>query len=375
MPRDSDVLDRPTAGRATASWWRDRRAVVLGLSVLGIVLAINAPSMMPNAYILSAAIVILNFAVTATGWNFMGGFTGYISFGHAAYFGLGAYGTGLLVLKADVPHLAAWPLAIVLVAALSVPVGIAGLKVRDSSFVIVSIALVLIMLLIFQSWSSLTGGSYGLVVSRPFPDLLRPEHHLVFYYLFLGLLVVTMTVWWLIDRSAFGLGLKAIREDEDKAQALGVWTFGYKLIAYVLSATFVAASGGLYALWFGDLDPVFQFSILVGAYMVLMALVGGVRHLFGPLLGAVLVGVALEYFKLEFGETQFHLVATGLLLALVVLFMPDGVIPAVRNLVTLRTRRGETSIRELTAEELAQERVELATAAAVTAPDPQEVRQ
>ena len=96
----------------------------------------------------------------------------------------------------------------------------------------------------------------------------------------------------------------------------------------MVSAVFTALAGGLYALWFGDLDPIFQFSILTGSYMVLMALLGGVRNLFGPLLGALIVGSALEYFKVEFGNTPLHLVATGLLLGLVVMFMPDGVLPA-----------------------------------------------
>ena len=110
------------------------------------------------------------------------------------------------------------------------------------------------------------------------------------------------------------MGLKAIREDEDKAQALGVPTFTYKLVAFVVSAFFTALAGGLYALWFGFLDPIFQFSILVGSYMVLMSLLGGIRSLFGPLLGAVIVGYAVEYFKNQYGDTQFHLVAMGLLL-------------------------------------------------------------
>ena len=117
----------------------------------------------------------------------------------------------------------------------------------------------------------------------------------------------------------------------------------------MVSSVVTALGGGLYALWFGDLDPIFQFSILIGAYMVLMALLGGVRHLLGPLLGAV--GVAIEYFKLEFGDTQFHLVATGLLLGIVVLFMPDGVIPAIKNLLD-RFKPQESSIREMTAADL-----------------------
>lgn len=318
---------------------------------VGAVLLLAVPFMAPNAYILSASVVVLSYAVLATSWNVVGGFTGYISLGHAAWFGLGAYGTGLLIARAGVPSFLALALAGVIVAAIAVPVGIAALRVRGASFVIVSIALVLVLLLVFQSWGDFTGGSNGLVVPRPFPDLRRPEHHLVFYYLFAALLAAVLAVWWAFDRSRFGLALKAVREDEDKAQALGVPTFAYKLAAYVVSALFTGLGGGLYALWFGDLDPIFQFSILVGSYMVLMALLGGVRHLFGPLLGAVVVGTAIEYFKIQFGDTQFHLVATGVLLAVVVLFMPDGVIPAVRGLLE-RFRPQQTSIREVTAAEL-----------------------
>ena len=123
---------------------------------------------------------------------------------------------------------------------------------------------------------------------RPFgEDVLRPEQHERFFYLHVGLVVVALLVWWLIDRSRFGTGLKAIREDEDKAQALGVPTFDYKLAVFVISAFFTALAGGMYALWFGYLDPIFQFSILIGSYMVLMSLLGGIRSLFGPVLGAV----------------------------------------------------------------------------------------
>src|SRR5699024_313498 len=113
--------------------------------------------------------------------------------------------------------------AAVLVAALitavvAVPVGFAALRVRGASFVIVTIALVLVLQLIFQAWGSVTGGSDGLSVPRPFPDMLRPEHHQVFYYVFVGLLALFLVLWTLIDHSRFGSALKGIREDEDKAQ-------------------------------------------------------------------------------------------------------------------------------------------------------------
>jgi branched-chain amino acid transport system permease protein len=323
----------------------------LAALLIGAAALLSFPMWSPNPYITSAGIVVLSYAVLSTSWNFVGGFTGYMSLGHAAWFGLGAYGTGLLITRAGVPSFLALGLACVIVAVLAVPIGIAALRVRGASFVIVSIALVLVLLLVFQSWREFTGGSDGLVVPRPFPDLLRPEHHVVFFYLFAVLLAVALLAWWTIDRSRFGLGLKAIREDEDKAQSLGVPTFAYKLVAFVVSAIFTALGGGMYALWFGDLDPIFQFSILIGSYMVLMALLGGVRNLFGPVLGAFVVGTAIEYFKVSYGDTQFHLIATGLLLGVVVLFMPDGVIPAVAGLLA-RFRPQQGSIREMTAAQL-----------------------
>jgi branched-chain amino acid transport system permease protein len=333
-------------------------ALLKGAAILVLAVAVlSFPGLAPNPYIVSAGIVVLNYAVLATSWNFVGGLTGYISLGHGALAGLGGYGTGLLIAKAGLPSFLALVVAALLVAVLAVPIGMAALRVRGASFVIVSIALVLILLLVFQSWASFTGGSRGLVVPRPFPGLLRPEHHRVFYFLYAGLLALALLTWWLIDRSRFGLGLKAIREDEDKAEALGTPTFTYKLIVFVVSAAFTALAGGLYALWFGDLDPVFQFSILTGSYMVLMALLGGVRNLFGPFIGALIVGTALEYFKGSFGNTPLHLVATGLLLALVVLFMPDGVLPAIGALVQRFGRSTQSSIREVTAGDLREQRL------------------
>ncbi len=128
-------------------------------------------------------------------------------------------------------------------------------------------------------------------------------------------------------------------------------TFRYKLVVFVISAFFTSLAGGLYALWFGNLDPVFQFSILTGSYMVLMSLFGGIRSLVGPVVGAVVVGYAMEVFKAQYGDSQFHLVALGLLLAVVVLFMPEGVVPALLGVVH-RFRPAATSIREESAAEL-----------------------
>lgn len=346
MPSASETAAPAPTGRALS--------VAKAVGVLAVVLAILAfPSLSPGPFITSVGVVVMSYAVLATSWNFVGGFTGYISLGHAAYSGLGGYATALLILREDVNPWLALLLGALIVALIAVPVGIASLRVRGASFVIVSISFVLILLLVFQSWGSFTGGSNGLRLPRPFAsDVLRPEQHERFFYLHAALLGVALLVWWLIDRSRFGTGLKAVREDEDKAQSLGVPTFSYKLVAFLLSAFFTALGGGMYALWFGFLDPIFQFSILIGAYMVLMSLLGGIRNVFGPLLGAVIVGVSVEFFKAEYGDTQFHLVATAVLLGVVVLFMPDGILPAVSSLLS-RFGPQASSIREMTAEQLA----------------------
>ncbi|MBE1585744.1 branched-chain amino acid ABC transporter permease [Nonomuraea angiospora] len=320
-----------------------------GIPLLVACLALAYPWLVPNYYLVYAGALTVMYAAMSTSWNLLGGFTGYVSLGHSAFFGLGAYGTGLLIVRLGVPWVAALLVSAVAVTVFAVFVGVAAVRVRGASFVIVSIALVSMMNLVVQGWRSLTGGSTGLQVPSPFPDLHRGQTHIVFFYLFLALLGLALLSWWYVSRSRFGAGLRAIREDEDKAESLGVPTGAYKVTAFALSALFVSLAGGLYAVWFGSLDPIFVFSILIGSYMVLMSLLGGVRHLFGPLLGALIVAPAGEYFLIALGETQIHLTATGLLLVLVVLFMPDGI------LARFTRRRAGPSIPDETAEQRLQE--------------------
>lgn len=278
-----------------------------------------------------AGVLTVMYAALSTSWNLVGGFTGYVSLGHAAFFGLGAYGTGLAVTDLDLPHAAALALSMVGAIVFAAVVGLAAVRVRGASFVIVTIALVAMMSLIAQEARDLTGGSSGMRVPPLSESLDRGSNHVLFFNLFAALLGVVLLTWWFVDRSRFGAGLKAIREDEDKAESLGVPTTAYKVAAFALSAGFTALAGGLYGIWFGNLDPIFVFSIILGANMVLMALFGGVRHLFGPTLGALIIVPASEYFLNQHGETQLHVVLSGALLAAVVLFMPDGIIPAVRS--------------------------------------------
>ena len=355
MPNASSTLPLATERkRLLPSWLSGPRGSLIGIGIVVLIMLLW-PSISPNPYMTSAGVLILSYATFATAWSFMGSFTGYISLGHIAFYGLGAYGTALLVMHTPVPSFGAVVLAAVGTAVIAIPVGFAALRLRGASFVIVTIALILVLQLVFQAWSTVTGGSDGLTVPRPFPDMLRPQHHETFYYIFLGLLAVLLLAWTFINHSRFGSALKGIREDEDKASSLGSPIGSLKLVAFVLSAFGVGIVGGLYALWFGDLDPLYQFDVVLSVQIVLMVLLGGLRFLFGPLLGALLVGAGQEYFLLSFGQSQFHLVATGLLLALVVLFLPDGVLTGFQQLVN-KFRPQSTSIREVSAEDLQKQR-------------------
>ena len=311
------------------------RRLVIGLFAVAFLLY---PILVDNAYYRYVGVLLLMGMATATAWNVMGGFTGYISLGHSAFFGLGAYVLGLAVTKGGVSHWLMLPLAGLAVAVFALVIGYVSVQARGASFVIVTIALVYILNLMAQGWRDLTGGSAGLSIPQPF-DLPRADRHLIYYYIFFGLFIVCIVCWWTISRSKFGMGLRAIREDEDKAEAMGVPTTLFKVVAFAVSAGLTGVAGGLYAMWFGFIDPIFVFAVIVGADMVLMAMLGGIRHLYGPALGALVVVPSSQVFLVEFGSTQIHLVAAGVLLAAVVLLMPEGIIPMARN---LRERRRQT---------------------------------
>ncbi|HUH07593.1 MAG TPA: branched-chain amino acid ABC transporter permease, partial [Egibacteraceae bacterium] len=257
------------------------------------------------------------------------------------FFGVGAYFTGLTAVRFGISPFVTALAAGLFVAVLAAGLGCVALRVRGASFVIVTLALVYIGGLTAQAWRGLTGGSTGFTVPSPPSTALGP--HLLFYYVFLALFLVILALTWWLRRSKFGLGLVAIREDEDKAEMLGINTMLYKLVAFTLSATFVGVGGGLYGHWRLILYPVFVFSIVFGVSMILSSLLGGLRSLWGPALGALLF-IPGSYYLLT-SHPQIHVLLTGALLGAVVLFLPDGIIPSVRQRLS-RFGAQEASIRD-----------------------------
>jgi ABC-type branched-subunit amino acid transport system ATPase component/ABC-type branched-subunit amino acid transport system permease subunit len=304
--------------------WLRRAAIALG----GLALVAYPLVRLDDVYGQSVLIFTFLLALMASGWNIMAGFTGYVSIGQSAFLGIGAYTVALLALRTGVSPLLLAPLGGVAAALVAALLGATVMRAREHAFVIITIALLFLFQTLALNLEGVTGGSNGLTL--PLPSWDRDIQNLPFYYLMLGLLALSVLLSWWIRRTKFGMGLIAIREDEDKAAAIGVRTPAYKVLSFVASAVLIGVAGGVYAYYLTFIDPRGMFDILISVQLVLAALVGGRGTIWGPVLGAFLV-VPLNEATLNLGAAEgLHLFAFGLALGAVVLFLPLGLIPTVR---------------------------------------------
>jgi branched-chain amino acid transport system permease protein len=313
----------------------------LGLLALA-AFALAVPMIAPDPGTTNIAVFIMMYVGLATAWNIMGGYTGYISLGHAAFFGFGAYSLGLLLLHLNIepgygPFLFV-PVAGLLTAVLALGIGWIALRTRAATFVIVTIAFMFMLQLLAENLVRLTGGGAGL--GLPYAhDWGGSFFNIPYYYAMLALAVLGLVVSWWIRRSKFGLGLLAIRDDEDKALAVGVPTRAFKLTAYVVSAVLVGMIGAVYAYYVTFIYPQFVIDPLIGISMVLMVFLGGLGTLSGPVLGAVLLEWAQLQFAYHFGASRLYLVFYSAVFLIVILLLPRGIVPSVADLVHRWRRR------------------------------------
>jgi branched-chain amino acid transport system permease protein len=301
-----------------------RAAITLG----GLALVAYPLVRLDDAYGQSVLIFAFLLALMASGWNVMAGFTGYVSIGQSAFLGIGAYTVALLALRTGVSPLLLAPLGGVAAALVAAVLGATVMRTREHAFVIITIALLFLFQALALNLEGLTGGSNGLTL--PLPTWDRDIQNLPFYYLMLGLAALSVLLSWWIRRTKFGMGLIAIREDEDKAAAIGVRTSAYKVLSFVASAVLIGVAGGVDAYFLTFIDPRGMFDILVSVQLVLAALVGGRGTIWGPVLGAFLVVPLNEASNNLAAAEGLHLLAFGLALGAVVMFLPHGLIPTVR---------------------------------------------
>lgn len=293
---------------------------------------------------------MLLFATMATSWNIMGGYTGYKSLGHSAFYGLGAYLVAIAVNQFGWNPMLTAPVLALVVAGVAMLLGWIMLRTSGSAFVIATIAMLLIFRLLALNLRGITNGAPGL--SQPLPPWTPEFSRMPFFYYMLFWLIVALAVSAYIRRTRFGLGLVAIRDDEGKAEMVGVNTTLYKVIAFGLSAYFVALGGGVWSYFTTHISPIFAFDIIVGVEMILMTMIGGLGTLWGPALGAFILIPASDFILFKFGSTSIHLAIFGSIMLLVILFLPKGILPTVQEWIENRrtpraAHKGALSMEEM----------------------------
>lgn len=295
--------------------------------------AIAGPLVFSNPTITSIAVLTVIYAAAATAWNIFAGYTGYIALGHAAFFGIGAYALALICqhwhVTSDFGPLMLLPVCGLIAGAISIPLGAIALRARSHTFVVITIAMFFIAQLLAYNLRGLTRGSSGL--EMPIPSWTFDVYNLPFYYAGLIILLLALGTSWWIRNSKYGLGLLAIRDDEDRARGLGVRTGPSKLFAFVLSAIFVGMLGGLWAYYIESVFPNSAFAALFDVAVALMSFLGGLGTLSGPILGALLLEPAQQYIASDRTLTTWYLVLYGALFLVVILLLPEGIVPTARK--------------------------------------------
>jgi branched-chain amino acid transport system permease protein len=280
-----------------------------------------------GAYALRLGTLASMYAILALSWNVVGGLAGYPSFATAAFFGFGAYATGVL-LNAGLPLTASILAAFVSALVLGGLLGIVMLRLRGHYFAIASLSLVGVLRELVNNATDLTGGGMGLNIPLASGSSIMADA-LFFFYGMWGLLLLTALMAIAISMTKLGFGLVCIRQNETAANMIGLNATLYKAIAFGLSACFVSAAGGLYAAWVHYIDPSDVFDILYSVKPIVMTLMGGLGSPLGAACGAFLY-LALEEVVWR-NYIQIHSGVLGLLIVLLLLLLPHG-------LVSLRIR-------------------------------------
>jgi branched-chain amino acid transport system permease protein len=291
--------------------------------------------------------VILIFATFATAWNIAGGMTGLFSLGHAALFAIGAYGSVLLSQDAGLPVLLAIPVASVLAVLAALLIGFMSLRLRGHYFALATLAFGATVLILLSNFPDVTGGDEGISLPfQPDPAGLVFAGKVPYLYLGLGLYAVTGVAATVLFHSKWGYRMRAIREDEVTARSMGIPVLKAKLLAVSLSGFFSSLAGSLFAFYTLYITPGNTASIDVSLQPALMAIIGGMLGVLGPLLGAVLIVILEQQVITTIGADIPGLSAAiyGGLLILSILVLPNGLVGLAKSLAGRRdaSRRAAT---------------------------------
>jgi branched-chain amino acid transport system permease protein len=315
-------------------------------NLLGLLVAVAAmaavPAVVTDNYFLHLLVLFLLWVVIGSAWNIFAGYTGQVSFGHAAFFGAGAYAAGLLTQHFQIS--AWWGLVLgpFVAVAVGVPFGAICFPLRGAYFALASLALTEILRHAATIAEPLTGGMVGIMIMPTFVSKVP------YYYIALGTAASTLLCLVVIVRSKWGYYFVSIREDQDAAESLGIDTTRYKTVSLAVSAFWTGLAGAVYLNYMGFIDPTVVFSLGdVSIMAILVAIVGGVGTIYGPVVGAFIMVAVNEFFRSGFfgflkylgdrtGSETFaklnevvqhaHVLAFGVLVVLVILLLPNGIV-------------------------------------------------
>lgn len=292
------------------------------IALLVLIACVAALPLFGDAYALRLGTMACMYAIFALSWNIVGGFAGYPSFATAAFFGLGAYTTGILMNK-GVPLTLSLLGSLVLCLLLAAALGAVLLRLRGHYFAIASLSLVEVFRELVNNATDLTGGGMGLNIPLVSGSSVLSDATFFFYAMW-GLLLITALVVIAVSMSKLGFGLNCIRQNETASNMVGLNSTLYKAIAFGLSACFVGAAGGLYAAWVHYIDPSDVFDILYSVKPIVMALMGGLGSPLGVVCGAfVYLGLEEVVWR---NYIQIHSGVLGVLIILLLLFLPHGLV-------------------------------------------------
>jgi len=308
----------------------------------GFILLFAWPLLTQDVFLQRIGALVLLSAISASAWNLLGGYAGQVSVGHALYFGAGAYSSLMVYTEWGWPPIAGAPLGVLVSCVLALVVGTPTFRLRGHYFSMATIAAAELARIVAGNWK-LLGAEVGLM-GPPTPRTVFDLSFISpvpYHYLFLAVLIVLLALTWQMQRSRMGYYLAAIRGGDRAARSLGVPILRYKLYALLLSASFTAIAGSLYAVMVGFVDPDSALGILISVKMVITAALGGAGTLFGPLVGAVILVPLEETTNAWFGGsgTGITFIVYGAIILLITRFQPGGMAVIWRHVTTRLARR------------------------------------
>ena len=304
--------------------------------IVAIALLLALPAVL-NSYLLTICILTLFYAFLGQAWNIVGGYTGQLSAGHAAFVGIGGYTAAMLSNELGLSPWLGMFVGAALAGVLGAIIGYLGFRfgLRGFYFVLLTVAFAEVCRILVSNIDAL-GGALGLYITfTGNPRQFQFQDQRVYYYIALGLMLAATGVVALIERRRFGIYLTAIREDEGACEALGVNTFRYKMLAMVVSSCLTGLGGTFYAFYLFSLQPGTVFGIPLSVEIIIRPIIGGAGTLLGPILGSFILTPLAELSRQYFGQSGLHgahLIVYGALLVAVVLFLPQGAYPYLRRL-------------------------------------------